>query len=325
MAVVPSLVPASALTRTALPVAFSPWGIAVANGRLTNAELSRQFGVTEQWIVDRTGIDARAVGGTTSTLAIEAARRAVELCPTPLAEIDLVLLATTSPDRQVPATASAVAAALGLRCGAVDVNAACAGFVYGLLMAAGMVGNTARSVLLIAADAMRTITDDGDRDTSILFGDGAAATVLSEDPSGVQIVATDMGCDGNLGEILYAEHGRSMVMAGREVFKNAVIAASMSAEQTLDRAEVRADDLALFVPHQANIRIVEAIRTRVGIPSDRTAVALADTGNTSSASIPLALAAHTHRIPPGGLVLLTGFGAGMTWASVLLRWPETPL
>jgi 3-oxoacyl-[acyl-carrier-protein] synthase-3 len=238
----------------------------------------------------------------------------------------MLVLSTTTPDQTVPATSVRVHEELGLGGGAFDINAACAGFVYGLVTVEGLLAATgARHVLLIGADVLSRITDWTDRSTAVLFGDGAGALVLARcGESEGQLLASDLGADGSLRGILYAELGGKLQMDGREVFKRAVRAMVDSANRVLARAGHTADDVALLVPHQANLRIIEAACQRLGVPQERAAIILDRTGNTSSASIPLALidAVRQGRVREGDLVLLTGFGAGMTWGSALVRWSE---
>jgi 3-oxoacyl-[acyl-carrier-protein] synthase-3 len=212
--------------------------------------------------------------------------------------------------------------ALGLRCGAMDLNAACSGFVYGLVAGHGFVGLGLDRVLVVGSETLSRITDQDDRGTAVIFADGAGAVVLEAVPGEGQLLAWDLGADGSARAILDCDHGGFINMEGREVFRRAVRATVESSRAALDRAKVAADDVALFVPHQANVRIIEAAAQRLGIPMDRVAIVLDHTGNTSSASIPLALAdALDHgRVTSGDHVLLSGFGAGMTWASAVLRW-----
>ena len=222
----------------------------------------------------------------------------------------------------MPATSSAVAGALGVTAGALDLNAACAGFSYGLVVADALVSAGAGKVLLIGAETMTRITDWGDRTSAFLFGDGAGALVLERTSGPPSLLGWDAGVDGALVELLYADHGRGMSMRGPEVFRRAVLATSASATAALGRAQTEAADIALFVPHQANARLMEAIAGRLEIPSERVASVVERTGNTSSASIPLALvdAIDHGRVHQDDVLLLAGFGAGMTWASVVWRW-----
>jgi 3-oxoacyl-[acyl-carrier-protein] synthase III len=298
------------------------WGTALPGTVLGNDELARRFGTTPAWIEERTGIVERRVGGTTTDLATEAGAAALARAGAEPGSVDLLLLATTTPDRAMPATASVVQAKLGLSGGAVDVNAACAGFVYALVAGFGHVAVGARRVLVVGAEVMTRLVDPADRGTAVLFGDGAGAVLLDavDGPGG--LLGWDLGSDGDAASLLYAEHGGTTVMDGGEIFRRAVRTLVASSTATLDRAGRTPGDVALFVPHQANARIVEAATARLGIPPERTALSMARTGNTSAASVPLALAAAADdgRLADGDLVLFSGYGAGMTWASALVRW-----
>jgi 3-oxoacyl-[acyl-carrier-protein] synthase-3 len=298
------------------------WGTALPDTVVTNADLEKRLDTSDEWIVTRSGIRERRIGGVVSALATDAGRRALERASRAPAEIDLLVLATCTPDLAVPATSAAVHYALGLSGGAFDVNAACAGFVYALVAAHGAVNaGAARRVLVIGADCISRITDPDDRATAVLFADGAGAVVLeASDEDG--LLAVDVGIDGAAHSLLTCAHGGYMTMEGKEVFRRAVRITVDSASSALERAKVAPDDIALFVPHQANLRIIEAASTRLGIPMERVAVVVDRTGNTSSASVPLALAdaADAGRVGPGDYVLMSGFGAGMAWASVVLRW-----
>ncbi len=297
---------------------------------------------SDEWIVERSGIRSRraAAGplmspsppahppegvGTTAALAIEAGRRALESAGSTSQEVNLLILCTTSPDQAMPATSSAVAHHLGIGGGAMDLNAACAGFAYGLITAAALVSSGVGNVLLIGAETMTRVTNWEDRSSAFLFGDGAGAVVLKAVPGHGALLGCDLGVDGSLVELLYADHGSGMVMRGREIFRQAVRATTESANASLRRATVGAREIALFVPHQANRRIMDAVAERLGIPSERIASVVECTGNTSAASIPLALAAAVDdgRLNAGDLVLLAGFGAGMTWASAVWRWGDS--
>jgi len=299
------------------------WGSALPDNVVTNADLEARLDTTDEWIVTRSGIRERRIGGSVSALATEAGRRALERAGVSPAQVELLVLATCTPDLAVPATSAAVHHALGLSGGAFDVNAACSGFVYALVAAYGAVSaGAARRVLLIGADCVSLLTDPDDRATAVLFADGAGAVVLEADDDDDGLLAVDLGVDGSAHDLLTCAHGGTMVMEGKEVFRRAVRVTVESATKALDRAELAPGDIALFVPHQANLRIIEAAANRLGIPMDRVAVVVDRTGNTSSASVPLALAAAADagRLGPGDLVLMTGFGAGMAWASAVVRW-----
>lgn len=321
------------------------WGQALPERVVTNDDISTLFDTSDEWIFERSGIRTRraATGpfvdpasntappenglGTTGTLAVEAGRKALERAGVDPGEIGLVIVCTTTPDQLIPANSASVAAALGINTGAMDLNAACAGFTYGLVTASSLVAAGAERVLLIGAESLSRATNWDDRTNAFLFGDGAGAVVVEAVPENGSLLGWDLGVDGNLVPLLYAQHGSGMVMRGKEVFRRAVMATVESANASLERAKVTIDDIALFVPHQANIRIMEAAATRLGLPSEKIASVIERTGNTSSASIPLALidAIEGGRVQDGDLLLLAGFGAGMTWASAVWRWRAPPV
>jgi 3-oxoacyl-[acyl-carrier-protein] synthase-3 len=301
------------------------WGTALPEKIVTNADLEARLDTSDQWITERSGIRSRHVGGTTAGLATDAGAAALAAAALDPADVDLLILATTTPDQSVPASSAAVQDALGLRCGAMDLNAACSGFVYALVTACGLIGMGCERILLIGAETLSRITDQEDRATAVLFADGAGAVVLEAVDGPGSLLGWDLGCDGSARPILFADLGGYIEMEGREVFRRAVRVTVDSANTAMARAGIGADDVSLFVPHQANLRIIDAAGQRLGIPMERTAIVLDRTGNTSSASIPLAMAdaLDAGRIAAGDHVLLSGFGAGMTWASAVLRWPET--
>lgn len=297
-------------------------GISVPDKVLTNDDLSATLDTNDAWISERTGIRERHVGGITSQMAIEAGQRALEDAGLEPADIDIVLLATTTPDALVPGTSATVQAGIGIPGGAFDVNAACSGFVYGLVTAAGLAAVGSGRILLIGADALSRITDWDDRTMAVLVGDGAGAVVIEPVDGAGGLLSWNMGADGTLRHLLSCDHGGFLFMDGKEVFRKAVRVVVESAEKAMADAGLRPEDIDLLVPHQANLRIIQAACQRLGIPEERTAVVIDRYGNTSSASIPLALedALRTGRVPDGGHLLLTGFGGGMTWASAVLRW-----
>ncbi len=297
-------------------------GIAVPDKVVTNDDLSARLDTSDEWIMERTGIRERRVGGTTSTLAAEAGQQALERAGLDPSDIDVVLLATTTPDALVPGTSATVQALLGTAGGAFDLNAACSGFVYGLVAAAGLVSVGAGRVLLIGADSLSRITDWDDRKMAVLVGDGAGAVVVEPVEGPGDLLSWNLDADGTLRHLLTCDHGGYLDMDGKEIFRRAVRVVVDSAEQALADAGMTADDVDLLVPHQANLRIIQAACQRLGIPAERTAVVIDRYGNTSSASIPLALddALAHGRVGPGDRLLLSGFGGGMTWASAVLRW-----
>ena len=298
------------------------WGTALPPKVLTNDDLAGMMDTSDEWIQERTGIRERRVGGTTAGLSVEAGRKAIEMSGVDPARIDALILATTTPDRTVPATAPTVQHELGLRCGSFDVNAACSGFMYGLVLAHGLITMGSEKILVIGTDTLARITDWEDRNTAILFADGSGAVVIEKSEGKGQLLGWDLDADGSAERFLYAEVGGYLRMDGREVFRRAVRIMVDSGEKAMAHAGVTADEISLVVPHQANIRIIEAACQRLGIPMEKTATVLQHTGNTSSASIPLALvdALDNGRVQEGDLLLLVGFGAGMTAASAVLRW-----
>lgn len=298
------------------------WGSALPDKVVTNADLERTLDTSNEWIVERTGIRERRIGTSTAELAIAAGRAALESTQTDPTSVDLLILCTTTPDQSVPATSAHVHHELGLGGGAFDLNAACAGFVYGMVTAESMLGAGVNRVLLVGAETLSRITDWEDRNTAVLFGDGGGALLLERTEDAGQLLSWDLGVDGSARSILSSEIGGAIQMDGREVFKRAVRVMVDSAQKSFDAAGVSPDDVKLIVPHQANLRIIKAACDRLKIDMDRAAVVLDRTGNTSSASIPLALidAIEKGRLTSGDLVLLVGFGAGMTWSSALVRW-----
>ncbi|WP_420453327.1 beta-ketoacyl-ACP synthase III [Ilumatobacter sp.] len=298
------------------------WGTALPDEIVTNVDLESKMDTDDAWIRDRTGIAQRHVGGTTAGLSTEAGRAAIEMSGVDPAEIDALVLATTTPDRMVPASASTVQNMLGLSCGAFDVNAACSGWVYALVTAHGLIAMGSEKVLVIGTDTLDRITDYTDRNTGILFGNGSGAALLEAVDGAGQMLGWDLDSLGEAESALFAEIGGFLQMEGREVFRRAVRLMADSATKALTSAGVSSDELALVVPHQANIRIISASLERLEIPMEKAAIVLDRTGNTSSASVPLALAdaLDAGRVGDGDLVLFVGFGAGMSAASAVVRW-----
>jgi 3-oxoacyl-[acyl-carrier-protein] synthase III len=305
---------------------------------LTNAELSTMVDTSDEWIVERTGITQRhiaAEGEFTSHLAIKAAQAALDNAGMAADEIDLIVLATSTPDQTFPATAATVQAELGITQGAAfDVQAVCSGFVYALTTADNFIkAGSAQNVLVIGAETFSRILDWQDRGTCVLFGDGAGAVVVSaatpDDEPDRGILTTRLRSDGRFRDKLFVDGGPSSTqtvghlrMEGREVFKHAVTNISDVMGETLQQAGVDVADIDLFVPHQANRRILDGTARKFGLSIDKVVITVDLHGNTSAASIPLALdvARSDGRLKPGSLVLMEAMGGGFTWGAVLVRW-----
>ena len=301
------------------------WGTSLPIKIVTNEDLSKTIDTSDEWIRERTGIERRHIGGTTASLSIESGRKAIDKAGIDPLSIDALVLSTTTPDRTVPATSATVQHGLGLRCGAFDVNAACSGFVYALVTGHGLVAMGMKRILVIGTDTLSRITDWTDRNTAILFADGSGAAVIEATSGPGQVLGWDFDADGSLEDLLYAEIGGTLHMEGKEVFRRAVRIMVDSAEKSIKAAGLTTNEIDLVVPHQANIRIIEAACKRLDIPMSKTSVVLNETGNTSSASIPLALfdAVDRGRVKTGDNVLLVGFGAGMTAASAVIKWNQS--
>ena len=301
------------------------WGTSLPTKIVTNDDLSKTIDTSDEWIRERTGIERRHIGGTTASLSIESGRKAIDKAGIDPLSIDALVLSTTTPDRTVPATSATVQHGLGLRCGAFDVNAACSGFVYGLVTGHGRVAMGMKRILVIGTDTLSRITDWTDRNTAILFADGSGAAVIEATSGPGQLLGWDFDADGSLEDLLYAEIGGTLHMEGKEVFRRAVRIMVDSAEKSIKAAGLTTNEIDLVVPHQANIRIIEAACKRLDIPMSKTSVVLNETGNTSSASIPLALfdAVDRGRVKSGDNILLVGFGAGMTAASAVIKWNQS--
>jgi 3-oxoacyl-[acyl-carrier-protein] synthase III len=298
------------------------YGIAVPDKVVTNDDLSLTLDTNDAWIQERTGIRERRIGGTTSGLAIEAGLAALEKAGRRPDEIDGIILATTTPDQIVPGTSATVQDGIGITGGAFDVNAACSGFVYALTVAHGMLAIGAERLLVIGSETLSKITDWDERSVSILVGDGAGAVVLEAVDGPGQLLSYKLGADGSLRHLLKCDHGGYLYMNGKEIFRKAVSVVVESSQQAIAEAGLTPDQIDLVIPHQANLRIISAACQRLEIPEAKAVVVIDRYGNTSSASIPLALAdaLDTGRLQPGNHVLLTGFGGGMTWASAVLKW-----
>ncbi|HEY8062321.1 MAG TPA: beta-ketoacyl-ACP synthase III [Gemmatimonadales bacterium] len=318
-------------------------GAAVPAGVLTNADFERMLDTSDQWIVERTGIRERHIAAPTETLlsfTLVAAQQALKRAGVTAQDLDGIIFATVTPDRRLPSAACDLQALLGAsRAWAFDVAAACPGWLFGLCVAEGLMrAGLGDTILVIGAEKLSSITDYSDRSTAILFGDGAGAAVVKRATGdGRGLLSSYMGSDGTLAPLLYipgaggAEPLTEQVlrdkkhlvkMAGREVFKAAVLAMSRSTDEAIGRAGLPAEAIDLLIPHQANLRIIEATAKHAGISMDKVMVNLDRYGNTSSASIPLAMqqAEAEGRLRPGMIAMLVSFGAGFTWASVVVRW-----
>ena len=298
------------------------WATHLPERRLTNHDLAEFVDTSDEWIRERTGIAARHVDGRVTEMSAIAGRDALAMAGVDPADVDLLLLATCSSDQQFPASASVVQHELGLTCGAIDMNAACSGFVYGLVTAMQFAAGGVERILLIGSDALSGTIDWTDRGTCVLFGDGAGAVVIERSADAPTLLGWDLMSDGSAAGILSCEHGGKIFMNGKEVFRRAVLAMESAARNAMDRAGMTMEDITLVVPHQANIRIIDAAMKRLEIPREKAAMVLERTGNTSAASIPLALvdALDDDRVAPGDLVLMVGFGAGMSSAAAVIRW-----
>jgi 3-oxoacyl-[acyl-carrier-protein] synthase-3 len=318
------------------------WGKALPSRAMHNREFESLVDTSDEWIRERTGIVERRVAGpgeTTATLAIQAAREALAVADLDPRRVDFILVATCTPDRLMPATAPVVQQAIGApNAGAADVNAACAGFGYGLAMASGMISSGMwRNVLVIGADTLTRWLDWSDRSTCVLFGDGAGAVLLSATDEPTGLLAHQLGANGSGAGLLEIPGGGSAApstletvqagahfikMEGRAVFRFAVQIIVNSVRATLASAHMAVDDLDLFIPHQANVRIIDAAAKALGLPPEKVFTNVDRYGNTSAASIPLALcdAIEEGRLRPGDNVAMCGFGAGLTWGTAIFQW-----
>nr|WP_076068974.1 beta-ketoacyl-ACP synthase III [Sphingomonas montana] len=313
-------------------------GSALPERRVSNAELAETVDTSDEWIVERTGIRFRHIAGeneTTATLATAAARRALDAAGIIPDQIDLIVLATATPDQTFPATATKVQAALGINdCIAFDVQAVCSGFLYALSVAESMIrGGAAQTALVIGAETFSRILDWEDRGTCVLFGDGAGAVVLSAEESASAaeprgILSVSLHADGRHNGLLYVDGGPSTTgtvgklrMKGPEVFKHAVTNLASVLHEVLDRAGLQIADVDWVVPHQANRRILDATARKLGLPKERVVVTVDIHANTSAASVPLAfdVAVRDGRIKPGNLVVFEAMGGGFTWGAAAIR------
>jgi len=316
-------------------VSITGLGVKVPDRVVTNDELAKHVDTSDEWIVERTGIHERRIASpeeALSDLAVPAARDALAQAGLTGADIDLIIVATVTPDMTFPSTAAIAAAALGADdAAAYDLSAGCTGFMYALAQAYGMLaGGLSKRALVIGGDVLSRVLDWTDRSTLVLFGDGAGAVVL--EAVGEQgFLGFELGADGEGGQNLWLpgsgsrlfEHPEQhLKMNGREVFKFATRILVQSAEDVLAECGLTVDDVDLYIPHQANVRIIDHATRKLGVPSDRVVINVDRYGNTSSGSIPLAMAdaLADGRLRKGQLVLMTGMGAGLTWGSALMRW-----
>lgn len=331
-----------AVGRAVRAAGIAGMGVAIPDRVMTNADLERLVDTSDEWIVTRTGIRERRIASedvAASDLAYAAAREALDRAGVAAADVDLIIVATTTPDMPFPATACLVQHKLGaVRAGAFDLEAACSGFLYALAVGSQFIrAGTYETVLVIGAEVLSRIINWQDRSTCVLMGDGAAAAVLRPAPDGAGILSTFLGADGGGGDLLKMAAGGSrlpaspetvarglhyLYMNGREVYKFAVNIMGDAAERALALAGLTAADVDWFVPHQANLRIIEAAARRFDLPMDKVVVNLDRYGNTSAASVPIALheAVQDGRIRSGDVVLAVAFGAGLTWGAAVMRW-----
>ncbi|MHA3976569.1 beta-ketoacyl-ACP synthase III [Halovulum sp. GXIMD14794] len=304
-----------------------------------NAEFEKIVDTTDEWIRSRSGIERRhfaAEGEKTSDLAIKAARMALENAGLKGTDIDAVVLATATPDQTFPSTATRVQAALEMGHGfAFDIQAVCAGFVFAMANATALIGSgQAKRVMVIGAETFSRILDWNDRTTCVLFGDGAGAVILeAQEGEGTSddrgVLSTILRSDGQYNDLLYVDGGVSttgtaghLKMQGREVFKHAVSKLAVAGEEALEEAGLTVDDVAWVVPHQANLRIIKATANKIGVPMEKIVITVQDHGNTSAASIPLALSVANAegRFKKGDVLLMEAIGGGLTWGAATLRW-----
>ena len=315
------------------------WGKCVPDNVVTNADLEKMVDTSDAWIVSRTGIRERHIaleGETTASMSVKAARAAIEKAGIIAADIDLIIVATSSPDYLLPPVSSMIQDRLGARCGAFTLVAGCTGFMYGLVTAQQFIATGAyRTIVIIGAEIISRSVDWTDRNTCVLFGDGAGAVVMQANNEPTGVLAFELGSDGEGAEHLkinmgvanppslnVIEHRQQFIrMNGREVFKFATRTLARSAAEAIGRSGLSIDDIDLFIPHQANERIIEVAAKQLGISMDKVFVNIDRYGNTSAASIPIALteALEQGRCKEGDKIVLVGFGAGLTWASAVVQ------
>lgn len=292
---------------------------------VTNADLEKMVDTSDEWIRTRTGIEERRIADNetdTSDMAYEAAKSAIADADITAEEIDLILVATVTPDRPFPSVACLLQERLGAkRAAAMDVSAACAGFMYGMITAKQFIDNGAyKHVLVVGVEKLSKVTDWDDRNTAVLFGDAAGAAVLGPVPDDKGILAFELGADGSGAKHLYQEE--NIIMNGREVFKFAVRQMGESSVNVIEKAGLKKEDVDFLIPHQANIRIMEAARQRLELPIEKMSKTVNKYGNTSAASIPVSLVEDLEagRVKENDVVVMVGFGGGLTWGAIIMRW-----
>ena len=294
---------------------------------VTNKDLEKIVDTSDEWIRTRTGIEERRIADDdmdTSDLAFEAAKKALEDANMKAEDIDLILVSTVTPDRPFPSVSCMIQDKLGAKhAAAMDISAACAGFMYGMVTAKQFVETGSyEHVLVVGVEKLSKITDWTDRSTCVLFGDGAGAAVVGEVSEGKGILSYELGANGSGGKHLYENDEGVIIMNGREVFKFAVRQMPESSVNVIEKLEYEKEDVDYLIPHQANMRIMDAARQRLGVSEDKMAKTIKKYGNNSSASIPIALSesVESGKIKDNDLVVLVGFGAGLTWGAIALRW-----
>lgn len=323
------------------------WGKALPERVVSNDDLAQIVDTSDEWIRSRTGIEQRYIAvdpsETTATLGAKAARAALEVADLPASKVDLIICATSSPEHTFPATACLIQDAIGAsNAGAFDLSAACSGFVYGLALATGMIATgQADNILVIGAETLSRLTDWSDRNTCVLFGDGSGAVLLQAAATPGGVMSSVLGSDGSGSDLLILPAGGSrqpatletvaagqhfIKMEGRAVFRFATRVMADATRQALEKAHLETDDIDLVIPHQANLRIIQSSMRQLKLPHDKVFVNLQHYGNTSTASIPIALcdALEEERIKIGDNLVLVGFGAGLTWAAATIKWVAPP-
>jgi 3-oxoacyl-[acyl-carrier-protein] synthase-3 len=292
---------------------------------VTNADLEKRMDTSDEWIRTRTGIEERRIAGDdmdTSDMAFEAAKKAIQDANISPEDIDLILVATVTPDRPFPSVSCMLQEKLGAKkAAAMDISAACAGFMYGIITAKQFIETNAyKHVLVVGVEKLSKITDWNDRNTAVLFGDGAGAAIIGPVSGNRGILAFELGADGTGGKHLYQDE--YIIMNGREVFKFAVRQMGESCINVLEKAGLTKDEVDFFIPHQANIRIMEASRQRLEVPEEKMSKTVNKYGNTSAASIPISIVEEVEagKIKDDDVIVMVGFGGGLTWGAIAIRW-----